>query len=84
MMRKMKLIRKIILHICVICTLTRLTARVLDWYNPYMDFMGHLQIAEYVLYTGILLLGITGLFTDSRQKRHGRKMQAAVQKFVTY
>lgn len=82
-MRKMKLIRKVILHICVICTLTCLTAHILDWYNPYMDFLGHLQAVEYTLYAGILFLGITGLLTDSRQKRHGRKMQTAMQKRVT-
>lgn len=33
-------IYSILLHVAFICNLLLVAARVLDWYNPYMDFAG--------------------------------------------
>jgi len=53
-------IRKYILHICVICSLVCMTAKVLDWYNPYMDFSGHILPAQAVLYLGVTAAAFMG------------------------
>lgn len=37
-MKILSTIRKILLHVCVVCSLVSITAKILDWYNPYMDF----------------------------------------------
>lgn len=34
--------RKLALHICIICGIACITAKILDWYNPFMDFFGHM------------------------------------------
>ena len=36
--RRMRLIKQILFHTAVICGLVCLTAKILDWYNPFMDF----------------------------------------------
>ena len=68
-MRKLRIVRKALVHICIICTLVCVTGRILDWYNPYMDFMGHLYGAEIVLYGSVLINGIIELFCSRRRKK---------------
>lgn len=59
-MEIIKKLMKLILHINIVCSLVLLTIRVLDWYNPYMDFMGH---ATWVLYTLCICTVLFGLFS---------------------
>lgn len=47
-----------IIHICMICSFICIITKVLDWYNPYMDFGGHVILAEGLLYVGVFLLEI--------------------------
>lgn len=35
---EMNRLRGLLLHIGVICSFVCIAAKVLDWYNPYMDF----------------------------------------------
>lgn len=37
-MKILSTIRKILLHVCVVCSLVSIISKNLDWYNPYMDF----------------------------------------------
>lgn len=48
--------RRFLLHICVICSFVCIITRVLDWYNPYMDFCGQVSWAQDIVYVGILIL----------------------------
>ena len=34
-------VKRILAHGCVICGMVVVTFQILDWYNPYMDFLGH-------------------------------------------
>ena len=52
-------IRKILLHVCVVCSLVSITAGILDWYNPYMNFTGHISGIQVVLYLSVIVLGVT-------------------------
>lgn len=63
----MNRIRKILLHMCVICSLVCITAKILDWYNPYMDFTGHIWGIQMVLYISAIVLGITRNYAISQR-----------------
>lgn len=49
-------LRGVLLHIGVIGSLVCIAAKILDWYNPYMDFTGHIWFMETALYFAIILL----------------------------
>lgn len=55
----MERIRSLLLHISMICALVCVTAKVLDWYNPFMDFTGHIWLIQAVLYLTAAVLEIT-------------------------
>lgn len=42
-MKHKEKIRLAMLHIALICGIVILTAMILDWYNPYMDFSGQIR-----------------------------------------
>lgn len=58
-MKILSTIRKILLHVCVVCSLVSITAKILDWYNPYMNFSGHVSGLQMVLYFVVILLAVT-------------------------
>ena len=41
------------------CSIVCIAARVLDWYNPYMDFTGHISLIQIVLYVAVLVVAVT-------------------------
>ena len=45
-----------LLHIGVICSCVCIIAKVLDWYNPFMDFTGHVWFVQFTLYFSVILL----------------------------
>ena len=55
----------LLLHAGVICSFVCIIAGVLDWYNPYMDFTGHIWFLQLVLYFTVILLA----FLKKPQKR---------------
>lgn len=64
----MNKIRGILLHVCVVCSLVCVTAKILDWYNPYMDFTGHILGIQMALYLSAIILGITRKYVSSKQE----------------
>ena len=52
----MKWLRGFLLHTGVICSFVCIAAKALDWYNPYMDFTGHIWIMQMTLYVTVILL----------------------------
>lgn len=50
--------RGFLLHICVICSFSCIIAEVLDWYNPYMNFSGHILWAQNAVYAGVVFLAV--------------------------
>lgn len=36
-------------------------AMILDWFNPFMDFSGHMAAVRMVLYVAVIILAITKL-----------------------
>lgn len=68
-MRFLRLLQRMIVHICIICSLTIITVHVLDWYNPFMDFEGHARFVLYTLCIGTLISGLLYVLMDGRAKR---------------
>lgn len=55
----MAVFRKILLHIAVICSFVCIIAKILDWYNPFMDFTGHIVVIQIVLYVAVPMIALT-------------------------
>ena len=80
-------IRKILLHICVVCSLISITAGILDWYNPYMDFTGHISAFQQILYLAVLILAVTQggeriYRKKSHRNIHGRRLHNHSGRFI--
>lgn len=56
----MNILRGFLLHIGVICSFVCLIAKILDWYNPYMDFSGHVWVVQMALYLAVIVLAVMG------------------------
>lgn len=76
-MRAVSLIKGILLNICIICSMVCIALKVLDWYNPYMDFAGHAAFIPYTLYISVFLYAILEAFSGrSRQEDKRKKTQS--------
>lgn len=51
-------LKGLLLHIGVICSCVCMIAKVLDWYNPFMDFTGHIWFMQIALYAAVILLAL--------------------------
>lgn len=52
------ILRQILIHICMISCIVVAVVSILDWYNPYMDFAGHIAFAQPCLIISALLVSI--------------------------
>jgi uncharacterized membrane protein len=62
-----------LVHAAAVCSMVCVTAKILDWYNPYMDFSGHVSFFQAALYLASVLL----VFTTGRRKNKNNKRQKA-------
>ena len=65
--------KKVLFHIAVICGLVCAVAKILDWYNPYMDFSGHVGGLQMVLYFVVIVLAVTeggSIISGRKSRRH--------------
>ena len=67
-------IQRILAHGCVICGMVIVTFQILDWYNPYMDFLGHAGAVLSLLCFCSVASGFLYIFDEGRPGRdkHGR------------
>lgn len=54
----MERLKGLLLHIGVICICVCIIAKVLDWYNPFMDFTGHVWYMQVALYFAVIVLAL--------------------------
>ena len=80
----MNKIRGILLHVCVVCSLVCVTAKILDWYNPYMDFTGHIWRIQMALYLSAIILGATRKYVSSKQEMKQKVCVSHVGRKYTY
>lgn len=80
-MKVFRIIKMIMGHICIICSLALLGVQILDWYNPFMDFMGHSAILLYLLCISSIFLGLVEIYGKTPKtarfsyRRHGQRCQ---------
>ncbi len=67
-------------HVGLICGICILVIQVLDWYNPYMDFMGHASFLLYGLCASAIWTGIRDIFGKKQSGR--RSVRAERRRFV--
>lgn len=69
--------KKVLFHIAVICGLVCAVAKILDWYNPYMDFGGHVAWASMSGCVAVFLFGVLSIMMivqrDLEAKRNDHK-----------
>lgn len=70
----MNRVRGILLHVSVICSFVCIIAKILDWYNPYMDFTGHIWGIQVALYLSAIVLGVTRKYVSSKQEHRQRRI----------
>lgn len=69
-MRAVSLIKGILLNICsMVC----IALKVLDWYNPYMDFAGHAVFIPYTLYISVFPMQLLEAFSGRNRHEDRRK-----------
>ena len=56
----MRIFKEILRQAGVICSLVCIAVAVLDWYNPFMDFSGHVIVIQKMLYLIVLLSAFFG------------------------
>lgn len=56
-MRIWNVIKTLAVHGCIIFSIVLLVSKILDWYNPLMNFYGQTQIIQYLLLLCAFLLG---------------------------
>lgn len=75
-MRVFNMFKGVLLNLCIICSMVCIALKVLDWYNPYMDFAGHAVFVPYILYISVFLYAILEAFADSRHRHVKRRAQS--------
>lgn len=60
-------IRLILSNVCIICGISLLVICILDWFNPYMDFLGHSLFLVYILCGSSILLGVWNVLMKIRR-----------------
>ena len=66
----MRILRQVLLQTGIVCSFACIITRILDWYNPYMNFSGHIWYIQAVLYLSVIGLG---LVTGSRKTLHRKE-----------
>ena len=70
----MKKILKILPHTLIVLALIFIVIEILDWYNPYMDFLGHAGAVLSLLCFCSVASGFLYIFDEGHpgRDRHGR------------
>lgn len=70
----MSVIKGIMLQVSVICSFVCIITKILDWYNPYMDFSGHVWYIQICLYVTVIILALMAKYNRFSQikNRNGR------------
>lgn len=65
-MKILKAAEEIMLHLGVASSIACMILKILDWYNPFMDFEGHGAPIQWLLCVSVL---VTALIRTIRKKR---------------
>ena len=68
------ILKNILIHIGFICSMTGIIAKILDWYNPYMDFEGHIGFTQILLYIVVLVLPFAQIKRKGKRKSDKKRI----------
>lgn len=54
----MNRVKGLLLHTGVMCSCVCILAKVLDWFNLFMDFTGHVWYVQIALYFAVIILAL--------------------------
>jgi hypothetical protein len=60
-------VRTLLLHVALVCSLVVLTAGILDWFNPFMNFSGQIRPLEILQTAALIFLAVTAGW---KRKKH--------------
>lgn len=69
----MSVLKGILLQASVVCSFVCIMAEILDWYNPYMNFSGHVWLAKLCIYVAVLALALLTKYGNSSQMKNRKK-----------
>lgn len=72
----MKVLKGILLQISVVCSFVCIITKILDWYNPYMDFSGHTWYIQICLYGSVVTMALITKYGNpayGRGKKYDKK-----------
>lgn len=73
--------KRVLFHVAVICGIVCAVAKILDWYNPYMDFSGHVSWAGMSGCVAVFLFGVLSIIAivqkdlESKRQEHKKVRQ---------
>lgn len=70
----MDIVKMVLLQISVTSSFVCIITKILDWYNPYMDFSGHVWFMQIGLYVSVIALALmTGYGNVHHMRRRRRR-----------
>lgn len=70
-MKAINIIKIIAGHTCIICGISMVVIQILDWFNPFMDFMGHSMFLLYALCAASVFLGVCEIYLRKPEPKAG-------------
>ena len=64
----MSILKGILLQISVVCSFVCIITKILDWYNPYMNFSGHVWVAQICLYITVIVLALMARYGNKTHR----------------
>lgn len=74
-MKAGKLLKILAGHVCIVCSIVLLAEQILDWYNPFMDFMGHSRFLVSAFCIAAGSLGICAAYPGKQRTQRRRKTE---------
>lgn len=65
-----RVLQEICLQISIVCGLICISTKILDWYNPYMNFSGHVWVAPVVFWFAAVCWVVLKIERNWRRWRH--------------
>lgn len=69
----MSILKGVLLQVSVVCSFVCIITKILDWYNPYMDFSGHIWAVQICLYMTVIILALITKYNRYSRVKNKRK-----------
>lgn len=70
-----RVLQEICLQTGIVCGLICISTKILDWYNPYMNFSGHMWVVSVVFWIAAVCWAVLKM---ERRWRHKRRQKNSI------